>query len=177
MKSFRMPSIGAANICTAFLLLLFYLLKQQRSGRILLMRLCFHSLLISCSVTTAFGTLSCIKKRRFSANVLPSHSLRRRNYQVIDHHTGSHREGARFYLFVTTVRCCTVPDFETEAVNVNSSPASSLMIPTDLPLISPSSEECQRALVNVGSTILPTLFKDALKASAIFGFKIESRFS
>src|SRR5258707_9506863 len=71
----------------AFALLPFYLLKQQRSGRILLMRLCFHSLLISCSVTTAFGTLSCIKKRRFSANVLPSHSLRRRNYQVIDHHT------------------------------------------------------------------------------------------
>jgi hypothetical protein len=32
MKSFGMPSIGAANICTAFLLLLFYLLKQQRSG-------------------------------------------------------------------------------------------------------------------------------------------------
>jgi Plasmid pRiA4b ORF-3-like protein len=71
----------------AFALLPFYLLKQQRSGRILLMRLCFHSLLISCSVTTAFGTLSCIKKRRFSANVLPSHSLRRQNYQVIDHHT------------------------------------------------------------------------------------------
>jgi hypothetical protein len=29
----------------------------------------------------------CIEKRRFSANVLPSHSLRRRNYQVTDHHT------------------------------------------------------------------------------------------
>jgi hypothetical protein len=36
MKSFGMPSIGAANICTAFFpfaLLPFYLLKQQRSGR------------------------------------------------------------------------------------------------------------------------------------------------
>jgi Plasmid pRiA4b ORF-3-like protein len=70
----------------AFALLPFYLLKQQRSGRILLMPF-FHSLLISCSVTTAFGTLLCIEKRRFSGNVLPSHSLRRRNSQVIDHHT------------------------------------------------------------------------------------------
>jgi hypothetical protein len=51
------------------------------------------------------------------------------------------------------------------------------MITTDSPLISTSSAEVQRALVNVGSTILPTLFKDALKASAILGLKMESRSS
>ena len=51
------------------------------------------------------------------------------------------------------------------------------MITTDSPLISTSSREVQRALVNVGSTILPTLFKDALKASAILGLKMESRSS
>src|SRR5260370_42513402 len=51
------------------------------------------------------------------------------------------------------------------------------MITTDSPLISTSSGEVQRALVNVGSTILPTLFKDALKASAILGLKMESRSS
>jgi hypothetical protein len=35
--------------------------------------------------------------------------------------------------------------------------------------------EAELALVNVGSTILPILFKDALKASAIFGLRMESR--
>src|ERR1700738_369674 len=90
---------------------------------------------------------------------------------------GCHREGVRFYLFGTTVRCCMVPDFETEAVNVNLSPSSSLMITTDSPLISTSSGEVQRALVNVGITILPTLFRDALEASAILDLKMESRSS
>jgi hypothetical protein len=50
-------------------------------------------------------------------------------------------------------------------------------ITEDLPLISTSSEEAQVALVNVGSTILPILFKEALKASAILGLKIESKSS
>ena len=51
------------------------------------------------------------------------------------------------------------------------------MITEDLPLISTSSGEVQLALVNVGSTILPILFKDALKASAILGLKMESKSS
>ena len=49
--------------------------------------------------------------------------------------------------------------------------------PEDSPLISTSSSEVQLALVNVGRTILPTLFKDALKASATLGLKIESKSS
>ena len=73
------------------------------------------------------------------------------------------------------MRCFTLPDVETNAVKVNSSPLSSLMITEDLPLISTSSEEVQLALINVGSTILPILFKEALKASAILGLKMESR--
>jgi hypothetical protein len=84
MKSFRMPSIGAANICTAFLLLLFYLLKQQRSGSK------FYScafvsivLLIWCRRYNGFWHTFMHQKRSFSADVLPSHSLRRRKYQVI----------------------------------------------------------------------------------------------
>src|SRR5467141_1628570 len=83
----------------------------------------------------------------------------------------------RFYFVGTTVRCFMLPDVETNAVKVNSSPLSSLMITEDLPLISTSSEEVQLALVNVGSTIFPILFKDALKASAILGLKIESKSS
>src|SRR5271165_969930 len=83
----------------------------------------------------------------------------------------------RLYFVGITVRCFTLPVFETEAVNVNSSPPLSLMTAEDSPLISTSSGEVQRALVKVGSTILPTLFKDALKASAILGLKTESRSS
>jgi hypothetical protein len=67
----------------AFALLPFYLLKQQRSGPK------FYScafvsivLLISCSVTTAFGTLSCIKNV-----VFPQTSYPPPKNQVIDHHT------------------------------------------------------------------------------------------
>jgi hypothetical protein len=57
----------------AFALLPFYLLEQQRSG------LKFYScafvsivLLISCSVTTAFGTLSCIKNVVFPQTSNPA---------------------------------------------------------------------------------------------------------
>jgi hypothetical protein len=42
------------------------------------------------------------------------------------------------------------------------------MVTEESPLISTSSEDIQRALVKVGSTILPTLFKDALKATDSF---------
>jgi hypothetical protein len=45
MKSFRMSLVRAANICTAFLLLLFYLFtfwNSSEATEILLMRLCFH---------------------------------------------------------------------------------------------------------------------------------------
>ena len=49
------------------------------------------------------------------------------------------------------------------------------MFNTDSILISTSYGEVQRALVNVGSTILQNLFKDALKAFAILGLKMESR--
>ena len=45
--------------------------------------------------------------------------------------------------------------FGTDAVKVNSSPSPSLIITTDSPLISTSSAEVQRALINVGSTIFP----------------------
>jgi hypothetical protein len=103
----------------AFALLAFYLLKQQRSGPKFYSR-AFVSivLLISCSVTTAFGTLSCIKNVVFPQRLTQP--------PTADALSGCHREAARFYLFGTTVRCCTVPDFETEAVNVNLSPSSSL---------------------------------------------------
>ena len=48
---------------------------------------------------------------------------------------------------------------------------TTLMFTTDSRLISTSYGEVQRALVNVGSTILQTLFKDALKAFRNLGFK------
>ena len=48
---------------------------------------------------------------------------------------------------------------------------TTLMFTTDSLLISTSYGEVQRALVNVGSTILQTLFKDALKAFRKLGFK------
>ena len=57
----------------AFALLPFYLLKQQRSGPKFYSR-AFVSivLLISCSVTTAFGTLSCIKNVVFPQTSYPA---------------------------------------------------------------------------------------------------------
>ena len=45
------------------------------------------------------------------------------------------------------------------------------MFTTDSLLISTSYGEVQRALVNAGSTILQTLFKDALKAFRNLGLK------
>src|ERR1700732_1810552 len=88
------------------------------------MRLCFQSLLISCSVTTAFGTLSCINNVVFSQRLpqpLPSPpkiSSNRSPYcpRIGDALSGCHREAARFYLFGTTVKCCTVPDALTEPI-------------------------------------------------------------
>ena len=54
---------------------------------ILLMRLCFHSPPNFVRRDNGFWHTFMHQERSFSANVLPSHSLRRRKYQVIDHHT------------------------------------------------------------------------------------------
>ena len=109
----------------AFALLPFYLLKQQRSGRDFTHAPLFPEFPNFVQRDNGFWHTFMHQKRCFFANVLPSHSLRRRKYQVIDHHTalglgdalsGCHREAARFYFFGTTVRCCTVPDASTEPI-------------------------------------------------------------
>src|SRR5580704_19160217 len=89
---------------------------------------------------------------------------------------GSRRLPSRFWdripayrrsiYFVIIARSLILPFFETTAVNWNSSPESSLMMTVDSPLISTSSGDIQRALLNVGRTTFPTLFNDALKAVA-----------
>jgi hypothetical protein len=91
--------------------------------------------------------------------------------------SGSPPDSDGAYLTGVTVTSLTVPDFETEAVKENASPLSLLMITLDRPLTSTSSGETQRALVNVGGTILPTLSNEALNALASLGLKTESRFS
>ena len=70
--------------------------------------------------------------------------------------------------FGVMLRSLIFPVLETTAVNPKSSPESSLMITVDSPLISTSSGDIQRALLNVGRTTFPTLFRDALKAVASF---------
>src|ERR1700743_1045778 len=79
--------------------------------------------------------------------------------------------------FGVLLRSLIFPVFETTAVNPKSSPESSLMITVDSPLISTSSGDIQRALLKVGRTTLPTLFKDALKAVASLARKSVSRSS
>jgi hypothetical protein len=83
----------------------------------------------------------------------------------------------RSYLAGTTVSSLTFPAFDTTAVKVNPSPLSLLMTTLERPLISTSSAETHRALVNVGGTTVPTLFNEALKAFASLGLNTESRSS
>jgi len=71
----------------AFALLPFYLLKQQRSGRNFTHAPLFPEFPNFVQRDNGFWHTFMHQKRCFSANVLPSHSLRRRKYQVIDHHT------------------------------------------------------------------------------------------
>jgi hypothetical protein len=71
----------------AFALLPFYLLKQQRSGRNFTHAPLFPESPNFVQRNNGFWHTFMHQKRCFFANVLPSHSLRRRKYQVIDHHT------------------------------------------------------------------------------------------
>jgi hypothetical protein len=65
------------------------------------------------------------------------------------------------------------PDFETETINVNSSPSSSLMITTDSPLISTSSGEVPASDGKRGEHNFANLIQRCVKSFRDLGFKNE----
>jgi hypothetical protein len=87
MKPFRTPSIGAASICNRFFAFALFTFETAAKQPNFTDAPLFPWSLNFVQRDNRFWHTFMHQKRCFSANVLPSHSLRRRNYQVIDHHT------------------------------------------------------------------------------------------